>query len=59
RERVFDPFFSRREGGVGLGLTVVQQIIHAHGGDIEVGESQWGGACFHFWLPRTHEESHD
>ncbi len=52
RERIFDPFFTRREGGVGLGLTVVQQIVQAHGGEIEVGESRWGGACFHFRLPR-------
>lgn len=43
---VFDPFFSRREGGIGLGLTVVQQIVQVHGGEIEVGESPWGGAAF-------------
>jgi Signal transduction histidine kinase regulating C4-dicarboxylate transport system len=46
RQRIFDPFFSRREGGIGLGLTIVQQIVHVHGGEIEVGESEWGGATF-------------
>lgn len=46
RSNVFDPFFSRREGGIGLGLTIVQQIVQAHGGEIEVGESRWGGAAF-------------
>lgn len=46
RQRIFDPFFSRREGGIGLGLTIVQQIVHVHGGEIEVGESEWGGAAF-------------
>ena len=46
RQRIFDPFFSRREGGIGLGLTIVQQIVHVHGGEIEVGESIWGGAAF-------------
>ena len=51
REHIFDPFFSRREGGIGLGLTVVQQIVQAHGGDIAVGESGWGGAAFNMRFP--------
>jgi signal transduction histidine kinase len=46
RRRVFDPFFSRREGGVGLGLTIVQQIVQVHHGEIRVEEGPWGGACF-------------
>ena len=44
--KVFDPFYTRREGGVGLGLTIVQQIVQAHGGEIGVGQSELGGACF-------------
>lgn len=46
RARVFDPFFSRREGGIGLGLTIVQQIVQVHGGEINISESAWGGAAF-------------
>lgn len=46
RQRVFDPFFTRRAGGIGLGLTVVQQIVQAHHGEIQVTESPWGGASF-------------
>jgi len=46
RKNVFDPFFSRREGGIGLGLTIVQQIVQVHGGEIAVEESPWGGAAF-------------
>jgi signal transduction histidine kinase len=46
REHIFDPFFSRREGGIGLGLTIVQQIVQAHGGTLTVGDSAWGGASF-------------
>ena len=46
RPNIFDPFFSRREGGIGLGLTIVQQIVQVHGGEIDIGESAWGGAAF-------------
>jgi signal transduction histidine kinase len=46
RQRVFDPFFTRREGGIGLGLTIVQQIVQVHNGEIRMTESPWGGACF-------------
>ena len=49
--RVFDPFFTRREGGVGLGLAVVQQIIAVHKGTISAGKSALGGALFSIHLP--------
>jgi two-component system sensor histidine kinase HydH len=50
-ERIFDPFFTRREGGVGLGLAVVQQIVAAHHGEIRAGKSALGGALFTVTLP--------
>jgi two-component system sensor histidine kinase HydH len=50
--RVFEAFFCRREGGVGLGLAIVQQIVFAHGGEIEVGKSDLGGARFNIRLFR-------
>lgn len=49
--RVFDPFFTKREGGVGLGLAVVQQIVAAHHGEIHAGKSALGGALFTIHLP--------
>ena len=55
RARVFDPFFTRREGGIGLGLTIVQQIVQVHRGNIWMTESQWGGACFTIRFER-HDE---
>jgi len=53
RARLFDAFFCLREGGVGLGLAIVQQIIQAHGGDINASASASGGALFTVRLPRT------
>ena len=55
RQRVFDPFFTTREGGIGLGLTVVQQIVQAHGGAISLHADVLGGACFRIRLPHDME----
>jgi signal transduction histidine kinase len=52
RVRIFEAFFCRREGGVGLGLAIVQQIVFAHGGEIEASESKLGGASFTIRLVR-------
>lgn len=51
RERIFEPFFTTRAEGVGLGLAIARQIVEAHGGKIEVGESSSGGARFAVILP--------
>lgn len=51
-ERVFDPFFTQRSGGIGLGLTVVRQIVAAHRGDIVADKSPLGGALFRVTLPQ-------
>ena len=48
---LFDPFFTKREGGIGLGLTVTRQIVMAHHGKIFAAPSEWGGACFILELP--------
>ena len=51
RERVFEPFFTTRSRGVGLGLAVARQIVNAHGGKMEVGAAPTGGARFTVRLP--------
>jgi two-component system, sporulation sensor kinase E len=49
--RIFEPFFTTKEKGSGLGLMIVQRIVRAHGGKIEL-ESQVGrGTTFRIWLP--------
>jgi len=49
--RIFEPFFTTKEKGSGLGLMIVQRIVRAHGGRIEL-ESQVGrGTTFRIWLP--------
>jgi signal transduction histidine kinase len=54
-ERVFDPFFTQRSGGIGLGLAVVRQIVAAHQGEIHAGRSRLGGALFSLRLPVAFE----
>lgn len=50
-ERVFDPFFSTRDEGTGLGLTIVHRIIDQHGGRIEVSSAEGQGTIFTVTLP--------
>jgi len=56
RSRVFDAFFFRREGGIGLGLAIVQQIVSSHGGEISASESILGGALFSLRLPHKQRD---
>lgn len=52
REKIFEPFSrldasrDRRTGGFGLGLALVRRVSQSHGGQVEVGDSVWGGALF-------------
>lgn len=57
RERIFERFVrlddarSRDEGGAGLGLAIVRDLVLAHGGDLAVREAPGGGALFEVRLP--------
>jgi two-component system, NtrC family, sensor histidine kinase HydH len=57
REQVFDPFFTKRSGGIGLGLSVVRQIVQAHHGSIRASTSTLGGAEFRILLPLSGVEN--
>lgn len=50
RDQVFDPFFTTRTDGTGLGLAVVQSVLLAHHGRVSL-ERDGPGACFHLELP--------
>lgn len=52
REQVFEPTFTTRPGGLGLGLTVVERVAEAHGGRVDVRPGAAGGALFRLRLPR-------
>jgi signal transduction histidine kinase len=51
RERVFQPFFTTKRDGTGLGLALVQKIIVFHNGRVAVTSAQKGGASFQITLP--------
>ncbi|BCQ33516.1 ATP-binding protein [Erwinia rhapontici] len=48
---VFIPFFTTREEGIGLGMTLAETLILKMNGRIEVANRPQGGACFTLWLP--------
>jgi C4-dicarboxylate-specific signal transduction histidine kinase len=50
-ERVFEPFFTTKREGLGMGLSISQSIVEAHGGQIWVENSARHGALFHCVLP--------
>jgi two-component system sensor kinase FixL len=60
-KRLFQPFVTTKERGMGVGLTICQSIIEAHGGRIWATPNLDKGVCFHFTLPfaESVEECHD
>ena len=50
--QIFEPFFTRRERGTGLGLAVARRLVELHGGTIRAGNAPDGGAELSFALPR-------
>ena len=51
-QKIFNPFYSRRDGGTGLGLTIAKKIVLDHSGNLWVQNSPEGGAIFSINLPR-------
>lgn len=57
QRRLFDPFFSTKEGGTGLGLSIAAQIVNNHGGKLEFQTQPSAGTTFAIVLPAPHEPS--
>jgi len=50
-DQIFDPLFTTKPGGTGLGLTIVQRVAEAHGASLEVRNAPGGGASFSIRWP--------
>jgi signal transduction histidine kinase len=57
--RVFDPFFTRRQGGSGLGLSIAHRAVQAHGGALIASSVPGEGATFAIVLPRRGGRTRD
>jgi len=51
RDKIFDPFYSSKDSGSGIGLSICHRIVKDHSGSMGVSTSKWGGAEFVIKLP--------
>ena len=49
--RIFEPFYTTKQKGTGLGLMIVQRILRAHGGRVELESRVGKGTTFRLWMP--------
>ena len=54
-KHIFEPFYSTKGGGLGVGLSISRAIIEAHGGHISLAPNVDSGCVFQFTLPTSHE----
>lgn len=54
-DRIFDPFYTTKSDGLGIGLAISRSIVRAHGGTLEACRNPGGGATFEFTVPAAPE----
>jgi signal transduction histidine kinase len=54
--KIFEPYFTTKESGSGLGLTLVFKIVREHQGEITVKSKEGSGSCFIITLPVPQKE---
>ncbi|CNH40301.1 two-component sensor kinase [Yersinia thracica] len=61
-DNLFSPFYTTRESGLGLGLTLCETLVQRMDGDIKARNNEYGGACFTLIFPlmtgSTHDKTH-
>jgi signal transduction histidine kinase len=55
-EKIFDPFYTTKPHGMGMGLSISRSILQAHGGRLWATSKDGLGTIFSFTLPTSHEE---
>jgi len=58
KEQIFNPFFTTKKAGVGLGLAIVSKIVDAHRGSLNVTSESGHGACFRLAFPVAEHDAH-
>jgi two-component system, LuxR family, sensor kinase FixL len=54
-DQIFEPLYTTKDSGMGMGLPIARAIVQAHGGSMSAGNGPDGGAVFQFTLPLPHE----
>jgi PAS domain S-box-containing protein len=54
--RIFDPFYTTKPSGMGMGLSISRSIVQSHGGRLWAGTKEAPGTVFYFSVPKHHEE---